>query len=152
MTGTGAASAFGPSIATAAETAMAIETTTTAARREMPGPPRLVTALPSRAGAAHHVVDHDALARDRTFVLRLAQGEHATVRAEEPVPVAVGGGSHAHHRPVQVLAALRAEEGSIAEGEDAAVGGHEPVAAAAGRGRHAHHRLVQVHVPLGPVV
>jgi hypothetical protein len=74
MTGTGAASAFGPSIATTAETAMAIEATTTAARREMPGRSRLVTALPSGAGAAHHVVDHDALARDRTFVLAPPDG------------------------------------------------------------------------------
>ena len=60
----------------------------------------------------------------------VAEGEDAAVGGHQPVPAAVGGGRHAHHRLGEPEVARRAVEAGVAEGEDAAVGGHQPVALA----------------------
>ena len=64
----------------------------------------------------------------------VAEGENATVGADQPVAVAVGGANDAHDRLVQRLTRHRPEEGCSAEGEDAAVSGGEFQSCGAGTG------------------
>ena len=73
----------------------------------------------------------------------VAEAEHAAVGGHQPVALAVGGGGHAHHGPVEAQGAGGPVEAGVAEAEDAAVRGHQPVAATVGGGGGPDHRPVE---------
>ena len=86
----------------------------------------------------------------RTVEDGIAEGEHAAVGSHQPVPGAIGCGSHADNRLIEVCPPVRTVEDSIAEGEDAPVGSHQPVALAIGRGCNADDRLIEGMPPFEP--
>ena len=70
--------------------------------------------------------------------------EDTSIGGDQPVAVAVSGGSHPHDRLVQLQAAGRAVEDGVAIAEDTTIGGDEPVAAAVRRWRPSHDWSVQL--------
>ena len=80
----------------------------------------------------------------RAEVAGVAEGEHAAVGANQPVPTAVDGRRDVDDRRVEMGAAHRPEITGVAEGEHAAVRRDQPVAGAIRGGGHAGDRGVEM--------
>ena len=89
-------------------------------------------------------------ARHRTIELGIAEAEHATIGADEPVAPTVGRGRDAHDRRRQEHAAHGTVERRPV-GEDAAVRPGHPVAAGRRAGDADHRRIAGGHADVGGV-
>ncbi len=73
------------------------------------------------------------------------EGKNTAVRANEPVPAAVGGWRHCDNRRVESERSGAPEVLRVAIGQDPSVRPNEPVALAVRRGGHSDYRGGQVH-------